>query len=94
MESKMLGIISHAIRAGIACLGCCVFAWVAPLCHGQMSAAPAAGQAVPAKRVRHRVKDITRLSSDRTNTLEGRGLVTGLGDGGSSSEDTAQELRN
>jgi len=98
MESKMLGIISHAIRAGIACLGCCVFAWVAPLCHGQMSPATAAGQAVqksvPAKRVRHRVKDITRLSSDRTNTLEGRGLVTGLGDGGSSSEDTAQELRN
>lgn len=110
MESKMLGIKLQTTRTAILFLGCCAFAWVVPVCYGQessdpsMSSAPAAlpqlasGQtaqkSAPAKRVRHRIKDITRLSSDRTNTLEGRGLVTGLGAGGSKSEDTAQELRN
>lgn len=110
MDSKMPRMKILTTRTAMAFLGCCVFAWVAPLCHGQVSPDPAESPAslqaseqpggqpeqksVPAKRVRHRVKDITRLSSDRTNTLEGRGLVTGLGAGGSNSEDTAQELRN
>lgn len=110
MDSKMPRMKILTTRTAMAFLGCCVFAWVAPLCHGQAPTdspeSPASLQAleqpgeqleqksVPAKRVRHRVKDITRLSSDRTNTLEGRGLVTGLGAGGSNSEDTAQELRN
>ncbi|MCP4479841.1 MAG: flagellar basal body P-ring protein FlgI, partial [Planctomycetaceae bacterium] len=106
----MLGMKILTTRTAMAFLGCCVFAWVAPLCNGQEPSDPAESSAspqaleqskarpeqkfFPAKRVRHRVKDITRLSSDRTNTLEGRGLVTGLGAGGSGSKDTAQELRN
>ena len=44
--------------------------------------------------IKHRIKDITRLSSDRTNRLSGLGLVLGLGNGGSKSADTAQALRN
>ena len=108
MDSKMLGMKILTTRTAMAFLGCCVFAWVAPLCHGQEptdspeSLAPLQAleqpKAQPIKRSVSanliRVKDITRLSSDRTNTLEGRGLVTGLGTGGSNSEDTAQALRN
>jgi flagellar P-ring protein FlgI len=116
MDSKMLITKLLTTRFTLALLGCCVFAWVGPVCHGQapqaleespsapqaLEESPSAPQAgsrdveksVSVDPVRHRVKDITRLSSDRTNTLEGRGLVTGLGAGGSNSEDTAQELRN
>jgi flagellar P-ring protein precursor FlgI len=108
MDSKMLGMKIVTTRTAMAFLGCCAFAWVAPLCHGQASTdspeslAPLQAleqpKAQPIKRSVSanliRVKDITRLSSDRTNTLEGRGLVTGLGTGGSNSEDTAQALRN